>query len=643
MASDAGPGTAALRFSVLGPLTVYAGREPLRLGPLKQRLLLASLLCRPGRPVPVDTLTDTLWEDAPPRTARKNLQVYVSTLRGLLDTAGAPGRLLYQTGGYLLHVQDDELDTLRFQGLVRAGREALGQGAPASAARLLREALDLWRGPALPELRGSRAILAEGERLDARHLQVYEDWAEAELDLGNAARVADTVADLVEQHPLRERLRAIQMNALRGLGRRTEAFAVYEGLRQLLASELGLRPSASLQVLYRSLLDGADRPSSPGRPGPGGRGGGPGPAPGPRTLLPPQLPDFTGRRDHVRELLDSLAQPERAPWRAAVVTGCAGMGKTATAVHIAHRLAEVFPDGRLLVRMRDADGTPRPWPTVLAELDRLAGTAPPAPGTPDHGDDPDEAAARWRGRLAHRRLLVVLDDAADESAVRPLLPETGASAVIVTARPQLSGLAPAHRVALGALGEDEALDLLGAVIGAARLRTDPAAARRIVVATGMLPLAVRVCGLKLAVLRHLPLAEYAARLADDRALLDELAAGDIRVRPRLASGWRDLPEAGRIVLGGLGNLPGPDFTLAEAATALACETDEAGRKLEALMDAGVIVPPDCGAAPHTLRFTLPRLLRLYAREQSRSAAPEQGRTPRRPGGLPESNRLLVSG
>ncbi|MYZ39148.1 MULTISPECIES: BTAD domain-containing putative transcriptional regulator, partial [unclassified Streptomyces] len=383
------PRTGGIRFSVLGPLSVQLGQRALPLGPLKQRLLLAMLLCRPNKPVSVDTLTDALWADMPPRTARKNLQVYVSALRRLLDDAGARDRLEHQAGGYVLRVGEDELDSLRFHRLVRSGRDALRQGASVPAARLLREALDLWRGPALPELLCSRAILDETERLNSRYLQLYEDWAEAELSLGNAPRIAETVADLVEQHPLRERLRAVQMNVLCRLGRQTEAFAAYEGLRQLLASELGLQPSPSLQALYRSMLDGGQdgtgAPPGPGVPSVTGAA-----RRSVRSLLPRDPADFTGRRDQVRELMTLLGEDGQAERRVAVLTGPVGMGKTETAVHVAHRLADAFPDGRLLVRMRDTAGVPRPWPAVLAELARLVGLALPMPGgaVPDGGAGP---------------------------------------------------------------------------------------------------------------------------------------------------------------------------------------------------------------------------------------------------------------
>jgi len=625
------PPCTGLRLSILGTLSAEAdapdatGRRVLPLGPLKQRLLLAMLLCRPCTPVSLDLLTETLWDGEPPRTARKNIQVYVSALRGLLDSTGAGDRLVHQAGGYLLRVGREELDTLRFQHLVRAAREASSQGAFAPASRMLREALGLWRGPALHELRFSSALRYEAERLDGRHLQAYEDWAEAELRLGNPHEVAETVGELVEKHPERERLRAAQMNALFHQGRQTEALASYEGLRQLLAAEYGLQPSPVLEALYRSMLSG----------GRGGAGGlftqaGAGAAGGSRrrlgTLLPPDLPDFTGRQEQLHALLALLTQGGGR--RLTVLAGPVGTGKTALAVHAAHRLAEEFPDGRVLIRMRDAAGHPRPAASVLAELAELAGFAgPPGPQAPRAAStaEAERTAAAWRAWLSRRKVLLVLDGCADEAGVRPLVPDTGASAVLVTARTPLAGLTSAHRLEMPPFDTAESLELLGRIVGPDRLSTSREAAERIVTATGMLPLAVRVCGLKLAVRRYLPLDEYAKRLADNRTVLDELVAGDMDVRPRLASGWRDLSPADRSALCRLADLPEGLFTLGQAAVILTCGQHEARRRLESLMDAGAILAPDSEVISHAALYELPRLIRVFAREQAVSDLPPASR------------------
>ncbi|APS21513.1 AfsR family transcriptional regulator [Streptomyces sp. Tue 6075] len=616
----------AVHFSLLGPLTARRDGHELPLGPRKQRLVLATLLARPNTPVPVDVLTDAVWPDDPPRTARKNLQVYISAARALLGPAGDGGadRLVHGCGGYHLRIAEGELDTLRFGSLARAGRAAAGRGDVAGAARLLREALDLWEGPPLHDLRDSAGVAEEADRLEARCLTVYEDWAEAEIELGRAAVAVDGLRDLVERHPLRERLRAAWMNSLHQSGRQAEALAVYDDYRQLMARELGLEPSPAMAALYRSML-GRGREARQ-------------PAVSRRTPAPVALPAgtgaFTGRREELRGLLDVLGGGEE---RVVVVSGPGGAGKSALAVRAAHLLADPFPDGRVHVRVRREDGTARGRAEVLAELGRWCGIAEARTEFPAAGagaEVPATAGAlavladAWQEWQARHRALVVLDDVPDEASVRGLLPRSGKCAVLVTARGQLPGLAPVHRIALPAPADSEALELLGKLIGAGRLRTDPAAALRIVRACGGLPLAVEVSGMRLAVLRHLPLAEYADRLDDPSAALDELVAGDVSVRHRIASGWWDLAEPDRWVLGRLAGLADDGcFTLDRATVALGCGERAAIRAVESLIDAGAVTSPAGEVTAHAALYEVPRLLCLFAREQEVTAAGDRGGAP----------------
>lgn len=598
-------GSGAVYFSLLGPLSARLDGRELPLGPRKQRLVLATLLARPNTPVPVDVLTDAVWPDDPPRTARKNLQVYVSTARALLGPAGDGGRdrVVHGCGGYLLRIAEGELDTLRFGSLARAGRAEAGRGDLRAAARLLREALDLWEGPPLNDLRDSAGVAEEADRLEARCLTVYEDWAETEIELGRAGVAVDGLRDLVERHPLRERLRAAWMNSLHQSGRQAEALAVYDDYRQLMARELGLEPSPAMVALYRSVLGRGREARAAAREAVSA------------VALPARTGAFTGRRDELRDLLDVLGCGEE---RAVVVSGPAGAGKSALAVGAAHLLADRFPDGRVHVRVRREDGTARGRAEILAELGRLCGVAGAA--APDGGRRDASATAAltdaWQEWQARHRALVVLDDVPDEASVRGLLPRAGKCSVLITARGQLAGLVPVHRIALPALADGEALELLGKLIGAGRLRTDPGAASRIVRACGALPLAVAVSGMRLAVLRHLPLAEYAARLEDPSAALDELVAGDISVRHRIASGWRDLADGDRWVLGRLAGLAEDGgFTLDRATAALGCGERAAIRSVESLIDAGAVTSPAGEVTAHAALYEVPRLLGLYARER----------------------------
>ncbi|MFI2782969.1 AfsR/SARP family transcriptional regulator [Streptomyces sp. ALB3] len=589
----------AVYFSLLGPLSAMADGRPLPLGPRKQRLVLATLLSRPNTPVPVGVLTDVVWPEGPPRTARKNLQVYVSAARALFGAVDGAGRdrVVHDCGGYRLRVEEGELDTLRFRSLARAGRAAGERGDLRTAARLLREALDLWgERPPLHDLRDSAGVAEEAERLEARCLTVYEDWAEAEIETGRAGLALDGLRDLVERHPFRERLRVAWMNSLHQTGRQAEALEVYDDYRQLLARELGLEPSPAMAALYRAMLGGGRAPGSPRRAVCG-------------VSLPADSRHFTGREDELARLLDVSGGPGGA---VLVLSGPAGTGKSALAVRAAHLLAEDFPDGRVHVPARQRDGAARSVNDMLDELGRLCDVGGP------RRPDPAQAEDAWQDWLARHRALIVLDDVADETSVRGLLPRSGRCSVVLTARSQLAGLEAVHRIALAVPEDGEALELLATLIGEDRLRSDPAAALRIVRACGGLPVAVTVSGMRLAVLRHLPLAEYADRLEDPTAALDELVAGDVSVRSRLAAGWRDLDALDRDALTRLAG-PGRDgaFTLERAMEAL--DSDERGtiRAVESLIDSGAVTSPAGEVTAHAALYEVPRLLRLYAREHGR--------------------------
>ena len=484
-----------ISFSVLGPMTAElraaeSGDGPVELdaGPFKQRLLLALLLCRCNSVVLVEQLIDTLWWDGPPRTAHKNIQVYISHLRKLLTADGRPSRLRYRPPGYQLVLTPAEVDALRFEDLSRAGRLALRRGDPSTAAASMRQALGLWRGPALADLQLSPALREEAARLDDRRLSAYEDWFEAELALGNHAEVLEQIEGVVRAHPLRERLRSHQLTALYRGGRQAEALAEYDNHRQLLAAELGLDPSPALRRLYQNILSGhpaLNAPSPAGVPGGGVPGGGvpgggvpgggvpgggipgggapadaglpgtglpgtglPGagragtappavssavlsPDPDPEVVAhaaggPPAQPrrsglpraagDFTGRQGVLAEILAYFGQKTGDAGhlrRFAAIVGPPGSGTSTLALQAAHALAPRFRDGPVLLPLRDSKGAPRP-PGEL--VDDLLGRLDPRPAATR------DRSTLLRSRLADLQLLLILDGAADEAQVRPLLP-----------------------------------------------------------------------------------------------------------------------------------------------------------------------------------------------------------------------------
>ena len=246
-----------MEFRILGPVELHGEQGPVPLGGRRERVLLALLLLAPNRRVTADELIEGLWGEPPPPTAPTALQGAVSRLRKLLSAAGGDGRqlLLTQPGGYLLRLEADQLDLERFERLFDEGRQALAGGRPDLAGPLLREALDLWRGPPLADLRYEGFAQAEIKRLEELRLAALEDRIEADLALGGHAEVVGELEALVREHPLRERLRAHLMLALYRSGRQADALAAYQQARATLVDELGIEPGPELRELNRRILN----------------------------------------------------------------------------------------------------------------------------------------------------------------------------------------------------------------------------------------------------------------------------------------------------------------------------------------------------------------------------------------------------
>ncbi|GHJ42817.1 hypothetical protein Cs7R123_01590 [Catellatospora sp. TT07R-123] len=587
----------ALQFSVLGPMQVRHGGRDLPLGPRKQQIVLATLLCSPNRHVPTEVLAEAVWGERPPRTARKNLHVYVSTIRRQLGHAGATDRISHRHQGYVIFVEPAELDSLGFEEATRAAADLGGTDRARAGHAGLRRALDLWRGPAFEGLHTVPVIDTEAQRLSRRYVTVFETWAETALQAHPGA-VVDQIEPIIQHDPYRERLRIIQMTALHRAGRRSEALAVFDDYRQAIAREFGLPPSAVMTRLQERLLLETDAPA-------GGRA-----EPGAVCSLPRDVTGFSGRDDELGTVEQLLRHRTE---RLAVITGSVGTGKTALAVHAAHRVRDAFGDGQLYVDTRGAHGEPRPPADLLRDLLRDAGVFVAA----------DEPAARvqrtWQTWLARRRVLIVADDVAAEETARPLVPQSGESVLLITSRARLSGLAPAHRLVLGPLSPPAAHDMLARYLGPDRLDADRDAVVRILRATGQLPLAIAAAGSKLAGLRHLPLREFADRLAEADRTLDELQAGSLTVRPRLEAALLDLSAAQRQRFVELGRLGRPWFTLGEAAQVLGGGSRAAGLALEQLIEAGVVDAPDSEVCAHEVVYALTDLLHRYAVELAGSA------------------------
>jgi DNA-binding SARP family transcriptional activator/DNA-binding CsgD family transcriptional regulator len=607
---------------VLGPVQIRIGGELVML-PVKPRTLLAVLALDAGRTASRDRLMAALWPVNPPASAVRVLRTYVSAVRQSLRQSGMGQsgmgqsglelsglerpRLVAVCGGYRLEVAPADVDQLLFVGLAARGRRALEHGDAATALRLLDRALGLWRGDPAEDVTvdDQTSLICAG--LAERRLLAEEDRSEAGLLLGRGAELVAGLRVLAAAHPLRERLCGQLMSALYQTGQQAAALAAYQQVCALLAAELGVQPGPGLRELHQQILAGevsaAPQPTVRAVPVPVLR------------QLPADTSCFTGRAAELGQLDGALgASLARAP-RIIVLTGTAGVGKTALAVHWAHRLAGRFPDGQLYVNLRgyDADD-PMPPGAALDSFLRALGMAGPA--IPASTQD---KAAAYRSLLADRAVLVMLDNAADAEQVRPLLPAGPACTALVTSRDTLAGLIArdgAVPVRLDLLPHDDAVALLTGLIGE-RAAADPDATARLASCCCRLPLALRIAA-ELATSRpSVPLAAQAGELEQRQRYLELLEAGGDRqtaVREVFAWSVRRLDPAAARGFAVAALHPGPDLDAWTLAAMAGTGQPEADRILRHLARTGLVQP--VGAA----RYTMHDLLRAFGRELSCDAS-----------------------
>ncbi|MFC5218205.1 AfsR/SARP family transcriptional regulator [Streptomyces coerulescens] len=598
----------AVEYRLLGPVEALWEGRPLRVGGPKPRALLAALLLRAGHVVPADALVDVIWGEEPPETARALVQTYVSALRRVLPEA-RPAAIETRAPGYLIRPDTGAVDLGRFEEMAAAGRQAAAQGDHLGAARLLRDALMLWRGPALGGV--GEALRSEAVRLEEARQAVLEERIAAELACGGReSELITELRGLVGAHATNERLRGQLMLALYRMGRQADALAVFEEGRSVLAEELGIDPGPELRRLHGAILR-ADPALLPAEGGAANTDVWTPQAPAtpwPVCLLPPAIQDFTGRKAEISEVVDGLTAPRDAT-SVVVVAGPAGVGKSALAVKAAHLAMGAFPDGQLYAELQGT-GAPVPPGDVLGRLLRALGAAPP--------EYPDERADLFRSLVAGRRLLLVLDDAGSESQVRPLLPGSAGCGVLVTSRARLGGLDGARHTDLAVLDEVRSLELLARVTDPRGATDDPAedaAARRIVTLCGGLPLALRIAGARLTTRRHWTPRVLADRLEDERRRLDELAVGDLEVRASLGLGYESLDHDARTVLRRLAVLGPCDTAPWMAALLVDGAEDDVEEVLERLVDAQLLDWTGTDSAGQS-RYRAHDLVRVYAAERA---------------------------
>ncbi|GAA3460135.1 BTAD domain-containing putative transcriptional regulator [Saccharothrix longispora] len=594
-------GRSGLEFGVLGPLQVLADGRPVVIGRKGMRGLLAMLVLRANRVVPIDEIVDSLWVDDPPATARTIVHGYVSRLRRMLEQADPTGsaRILTTPPGYQLAVDPWRLDFHRARQLVSSAR---GKPAPIRA-RLLRESLGLWRGPVLVDVPGE-PVTTDLEEL---RLAAVEERVEAELELGRHLELVGELRQLVTEHPFRERLVDHMVRALYRSGQRADALEAYQRFHRRVVDELGIDPGPGLRLLHEQVLRDDPSLSSPGvaeqvvppRVG---------------VVVPAQLPaaatGFIGR-DEELAWLDRLCDArDPAATTIAVVNGAPGIGKSELAVTWGHRRAGQFPDGLLFAPLNGfaPDREPVEPPEVLARF--LLALGVPADGVPrDLGD----RVGLYRSVLAGRRVLVVLDDAWDPEHVRMLLPPGAGSVVLVTSRRRLESLVVsngARMLTLDTLTEAESVRLVDEVVGKPVSDREPVATRMLVELCGNLPLALRIAAAKLMFSPEWTVEDLVARLSDDDSRLRtlDLADSGVGVGRALAVSYRNLPPELAEAFRAAGVVPGRWVSPHAIAAVCGVDPGTAAGLLADLADAHLVVEQWRGG------FVLHDLVRLYARE-----------------------------
>jgi DNA-binding SARP family transcriptional activator/tetratricopeptide (TPR) repeat protein len=598
-----------MRFGILGPLEVWDGDRQLAIGGPQQRTLLAVLLLRANQVVSTERLVDHLWGQHPPATARGLLQGLVAGLRRTLRAHAEPDWRPLQTRapGYLLLVRPGELDAERVEDLVaRAAAVAETEAGLARASELLAEALSLWRGPVLENVTLG-AGRGETTRWEERRLAVLEERIELDLRLGRHARLIGELQGHVRDQPLREGLWRQLMLALVRAGRQADALAAYGRLRQLLVEQLGIEPGASVQQLHRTIVSG--EPTA---------------APAGPRVVPAQLPaaiaGFVGRTADLKLLDELLTGAARMP--IGVISGMAGVGKTALAVDWAHRNRERFQDGQLYVDLRGYDPVRPPMAPAEAIRGFLDALQVPTERLPA---GLDAQAGLYRSLLADRRMLVLLDNARDAAQIRQLLPGTDSCLVVVTSRNQLSSLIAgegARPLALDLLSRAEARQLLVRRIGAERPAAEPEATEEIIARCARLPLALAVVAARAATRPQHPLRALADELRGARTSLDAWSDPDpsIDIRAALDVSYRTLSTEAARLFRLLSLHPGPHIDGYAAAALLDTTLPHAGRLLDQLFEANLLQEPAAG------RYVFHDLIRTHA---THTAATTEARTDRR--------------
>jgi len=606
-----------MRFGVLGLLGVRDDQGSERVvSAAKHRILLAALLLNANRQVSRENLIDVLWDQEPPPNAGATLRTYLARLRGALGDAS--GRITATPFGLMVELRSPaEFDVTEAEELHARALTAAGDRNWAEAAAILRRAETLWRGQPLADVPSDALRSREVPRLEELRTALTEQRIDAELNLGRAGDLIGELRTLVAAHPLRERTYAQLMLALYRSQRRGEALAVYQDARRVLLDELGADPAEQLRDLHRRILSG--EPESE-----------PEPAPVREELgevaarphhVPRQLPvapsGFAGRAHEIKALDEISADVGVGTVVISAMNGTAGVGKTALALHWAHRNASLFPDGQLYINLRGFDPGEEPLAPEAALRDFLAALGVSGDRIPA-GVEP--RSALYRSLLAGRRVLVVLDNARDARQVRPLLPADTGCLTLVTSRTDLRGLViaeGARPLPLSLMDMHEASELLIRKLGPEQVHRDLTATGKLIELCARLPLALSIAAAHIESRRHATVRSFAEDLHAASTSLDVLGVDDplTDLRTVLSCSLSALsPDAAR-TFRLLGIVPGRDISADAAAALTGLEPAQTGRALGELVDAHLLAEPTVG------RYSCHDLLRAYTQELALALEP----------------------
>jgi len=574
-----------VEWRILGTFEGRCGQQVVDLGHARQLSVLAVLLMEPGRPVTIDRLVSRVWGESRPRSAARTLYGYVSRLRRILDEFDN-ARIVRLAGRYMLEIDPAAVDLYQFRDLVAKARASADE---TEAAALFGAALRLWRGEAFEAL-SSPWLDQVRDELDRERLAAELDHADVLLRCGRYVEVLGSAVARAAARPLDERVTGQLMRALHAAGRTAEALSTYDRMRARLAEELGIDPGGPIQELRGELLD---------------------PVPA-AVRVPRQLPrrpwPFTGRQAELEQLGDP-ASGEGALW---VLEGTGGVGKTWLALDWAHANTAAFPDGQVYIDIGGFGPTAAAVDTGDALRSFLDAFGVPADQIPDRLD---ALIARYRSITADKRILVVLDNARDVTQVRPLLPGSAQSTVIVTSRNRLIGLATAdgaRTLSLDLFSLPEAREMLAVRLGRHRFDATPSAVDDIITLCERLPLALAIVSARAAISPDVAAAGIAARLRATGTGLDRFATDDLGTDLRTVLSWsyQALDGSAADMFRLLGLFPCRDISTAAAASLAGVPIPVAQEWLERLAGAHLLTLRTDN------RFVMHDLVHAYAAEQA---------------------------